>query len=73
VNGAALALILAAGAVAGYAVDLRRRPHRPCRKCHGTGTVWGSTDKRFGFCECRGKPPRLRAGAGLVNPKLRRK
>lgn len=70
-------VLLAAAAVVGVvyrAVDVWWRPFKPCAWCGGTGKVPGSTREAFGWCPmCEGKPPRLRAGAGLVRPGLRRK
>ena len=65
-------LVFLAAAV--YAADLRRRPFTWCRRCKGTGRVAGSTGKRWGPCpRCTDKDPRLRLGAQLVRPGLRRR
>lgn len=72
-NGWELLAIAVALAVAGYVFDLWRRPFTRCLRCGGTGRVRGSTSKRWGPCSCAGKPPRLRVGAQLVRPGLRKK
>jgi hypothetical protein len=74
VNSAVFLVVVIGAGLAWRAADVWWRPFKPCRWCDGSGKVPGSTKDAYGHCPmCEGKPPRLRAGAGLVRPKLRRK
>lgn len=71
----ALGFAALVGAVAGgnWMWHLRRHPIGKCRWCKGTGQNSGSRRTRYGRCRhCKGGE-RVRFGATLVHPELRRK
>lgn len=72
--GDVLAVIAAAGVAGGarWWWLLYRHPYGKCRWCRGTGRNPGSTGERYGLCtHCKGGQ-RVRFGAGLVHPELRK-
>jgi len=65
---------LAALVVVLWLIDLRQHPFGRCWRCRGSGRNPGSTKKRYGRCRAcqKRKGPRVRAGAKLVRPDLRK-
>jgi hypothetical protein len=57
-----------------WLVDLRQHPFGRCWSCGGSGRNPGSTKKRYGRCRAcqKRKGPRVRVGAKLVRPDLRK-
>ena len=67
------AAIAAGAAGANWVWHLWRHPIGKCRWCGGTGQNGGSKRTRYGRCRhCKGGE-RVRFGARLVHPELRRK
>lgn len=68
---AVIAIGLIAVAGGSWLASLRLWPYtRRCWRCGGTGQSRGSNSRRYGRCKsCKGKPERLRRGAGLVHGK----
>jgi hypothetical protein len=75
VNGYGWLALLAVAVAGGWAVSLRLHPYAQCFACRGQrGKNVGSGGKVWGRCPvCKGNGERLRAGARLVRPGLRKK
>jgi DnaJ-class molecular chaperone len=57
-------ILIALGALAGYAVFLLVKPEKTCRSCRG----WGAKGRRRSYCtRCGGTGKRFRLGARLVH------
>ena len=64
---------LVAGVAGGnWLWHLRRHPFGKCRWCKGTGQNKGSIRTRYGRCTHCAKGERVRFGARLVHPELRK-
>ena len=72
-NFFALGAIVGAVACARWLWHLWRHPYGKCRWCKGTGQNPGSVRTRYGRCTHCTKGERVRAGAGLVHPELRKR
>jgi DnaJ-class molecular chaperone len=64
VTGAEVILIVGAGAVTVWWVDVRLRPIRRCPSCNGSKRSRGSSEQRWGTCRrCKGTGEVRRFGA----------
>lgn len=68
----AVGLVLVAIVTTAYVWDLRVHPYGRCRACKGSGRNRGSTAKRYGICRRCTNGRRVRAGARVVRPGLRK-
>ena len=60
-------------AVLAWLGDLRWHPYARCWACKGKSRNRGSTPRRYGLCgRCKGSGRRVRVGAKLVRPELRK-
>jgi len=63
--------VLGAVALAAWWVSLLRWPHRPCRRCSGSGVNPGSNTRRWGPCgRCGGAKQVRRFGATAAHSLL---
>jgi hypothetical protein len=68
-------LVAAGAAIAAgsYVAELWWHPYGRCWACGGSGWNRWSSKKRYGKCRrCKGKRERVRVGARLVRPGLRK-
>jgi hypothetical protein len=67
--------LMAGVAVVWWLMRLQFHPRGPCWACRGRrGRNWGSDETQWGWCRvCGGSGERLRLGARMVNPGLRRR
>jgi hypothetical protein len=69
-----LGVIATVGGITGvrWLWHLRKHPFGRCWWCGGTGQNRGSIRKRYGRCKHCSRGERVRVGAGLVRPDLRK-